>query len=161
MRRFLFLLGLFVTSCLHLAGIGAQAEEAVTTLNFAVTRNGEQIGSTGVKLRQRGDQTTAETATNVQVKIAFITVYRYEQHLAERWIGGKLTALSAVTDDNGSIHRVSATRAGDILSVTADGKVTQVDPAMVPANLWNAALVRMRAALDPKDGSVMPVSVVD
>src|SRR4051812_27750671 len=133
MRRFLFLLGLFVTSCLLLAGIGAQAEEAVTTLNFAVTRNGEQIGSTSVKLRQRGDQTTAETATNVQVKIAFITVYRYEQHLAERWIGAKLTALSAVTDDNGSIiHRVSATRSGDILSVDADGKISQVDPATVP-----------------------------
>ena len=32
---------------------------------------------------------------------------------------------------------------------------------MMPANLWNVSLVRMTAALDPKDGSVMPVSVVD
>ena len=32
---------------------------------------------------------------------------------------------------------------------------------MVPANLWNASLVRTTAALDPKDGSVTPVSVVD
>ena len=30
-----------------------------------------------------------------------------------------------------------------------------------PANLWNVSLVGMRQALDPKDGSVMPVSVVD
>ena len=66
-----------------------------------------------------------------------------------------------MTDDNGSIHRVSATRSGDKLAVNADGKISQVDPAMMPANLWNVSLVRMTAALDPKDGSVMPVSVVD
>ena len=133
----------------------------MTTLNFAVTRNGEQIGSTTLKLQRNGDQTIAETATKVQVKIAFLTVYRYEQRLTERWVGGRLDALSAVTDDNGSIHRVSATRSGDKLAVNADGKVSQVDPAMMPANLWNVSLVRMTDALDPKDGSVMPVSVVD
>lgn len=161
MRKLPFVLGTFVTACSILSGTAARADGNVTTLNFAVTRNGEQIGSTAVKLRRSGDQTIAETATNIQVKIAFITVYRYEQRLTEHWSGGKLEAMSAVTDDNGSVHRVSATRSGDKLSVNADGKVSQVDPAMVPANLWNAALVRMRAALDPKDGSVMPVSVVD
>jgi hypothetical protein len=161
MRKLPFVLGTFVTACSILTGAAAQADGNVTTLNFAVTRNGEQIGSTTVKLQRNGDQTIAETATNVQVKIAFITVYRYQQQLSERWSGGKLIALSAVTDDNGSVHRVSATRSGDKLSVEADGKLSQVDPAMIPANLWNVSLVRMRAALDPKDGSVMPVSVVD
>ena len=56
-----------------------------------MTRNGEQIGSTTLKLQRNGDQTVAETATNVQVKIAFMTVYRYEQRLTERWVGDKLT----------------------------------------------------------------------
>lgn len=161
MRKLPFVLGNVVTVCSILAGTAARADGPVTTLNFAVTRDGDQIGSTTVKLRRHGNQTIAETATNVQVKIAFITVYRYEQRLTERWVGGKLDALSAVTDDNGSVHRVSATRAGEKLSVNADGKISQVDAAMIPASLWNAALMRMRAALDPKDGSVMPVSVVD
>lgn len=161
MRKLPFVLGTVVTICSIAAGTVTRADSPVTTLKFAVTRNGDQIGSTTVKLQRNGDQTIAETATTVQVKIAFITVYRYEQRLTERWVGGKLDALSAVTDDNGSMHRVSASRTGDKLSVDADGKVSQVDAAMIPANLWNAALVRMRAALDPKDGSVMPVSVVD
>jgi hypothetical protein len=139
----------------------AHADGRTTTLNFAVTRNGEQIGSTTVKLQRNGEQTVAETATTVQVKIAFITVYRYEQRMTERWVGGKLDALRAVTDDNGNVHSVSATRTGDKLAVNADGNVKQVDPAMIPASLWNASLVHMTAALDPKDGSVMPVSVVD
>ncbi len=161
MRVFWFVLGTLITAASIVTGNAAQADGKVTTMNFAVTRNGEQIGSTSVKLQREGDRTIAETATRIQVNIAFITVYRYEQRLTEHWVGGKLAALNAVTDDNGSIHRVSATRTGDRLSVDADGKVSQVDPATMPANLWNASLVRMRAALDPKDGSVMPVSVVD
>src|SRR5918998_1569394 len=78
------LLSLAVLACS--AGLPAQADGNVTTLNFAVTRNGEQIGNTLVKLQ-------------------------------------------------GSVHRVSATRSGDRLSVNADGKISQVDPAMIPANL--------------------------
>ena len=161
MRNLSLFLGVLVASFSMVAGIGARADDRATTLNFAVTRNGEQIGSTTVRLQRNGDQIIAETATTVQVKIAFVTVYRYEQRLTERWVGGRLAALSAVTDDNGSIHRVSATRTGERLSVNADGKISQVDPAMIPATLWNAALVRMTAALNTKDGSVMPVSVVD
>ena len=161
MRRLAFFMGISVSASAIMHGSRRANQRKVTTLNFAVTRNGEQIGSTSVKLRRNGEQTVAETATTVQVKIAFITVYRYEQRLTERWVGGKLDALSAVTDDNGSVHKVSATRTGDKLAVNADGRVSQVDPAMMPANLWNASLVRMTAALDPKDGSVMPVSVVD
>jgi hypothetical protein len=144
-----------------MTGTVAWADGNATTLSFAVTRNGEQIGNTTVRVQRDGDRTIAETATKIQVKIAFVTVYRYEQRLTERWTGGKLAALSAVTDDNGSIHQVSATRTGEKLSVNADGRVSQVDPATVPANLWNVALMQMRQALDPKDGSMMPVSVVD
>ena len=162
MRELPFILGIAVAVCLStVTGTVARADAKVTVLNFAVTRNGEQIGSTTLKLQHNGEQTIAETATNVQVKIAFLTVYRYEQRLTERWVGGRLDALSAVTDDNGHIHRVSATRSGDRLTVNADGRISQVDPAMMPANLWNVSLVRMTTAFDSKDGSVMPISVVD
>jgi hypothetical protein len=162
MRKLPLVLGIVLASCSStVTGSAARADGIATILNFAVTRNGEQIGSTILKLRRDGDRTVAETATNVQVTIAFITVYRYEQRLTERWVGGRLDALSAVTDDNGRIHRVSATQRGDQLTVNADGRISRVDPAMMPANLWNVSLVRMTAALDPKDGSVMPVSVVD
>ena len=47
------------------------------------------------------------------------------------------------------------------MSVNADGKITEVDAAIVPASLWNAQLVKKTIALNSKDGSVMPVSVID
>jgi hypothetical protein len=161
MRNLAFAWGMLAAIGAVIAGTAARAEGNATTLHFAVTRNGEPIGSTMVTLRRDGDQTIAETATAVEVKLAFITVYRYRQQTTERWIGGRLAALDAVTDDNGRVSRVSAVRAGDRLAVNADGKLSRIDAATIPANLWNAALLETRAALDPKDGSVLPVSIVD
>jgi hypothetical protein len=139
----------------------AQAGVDDTTLNFAVTRNGDRIGTTSVRLQRDGRDMVAEIATRIQVKIAYVTVYRFEQRETERWTDGKLVGLHSVTDDNGTLHKVSAARNGDKLSVTADGKVSEVDPAVVPASLWNASLVKKTLALNPQDGSIVPVTVID
>ena len=161
MRRLSLFLLTFIVFLPMLAGTAVPAGGNVTTLTFAVMRNGEQIGSTTVRLQRIGDQTIADVATQVQVKIAYITVYRYEQRQTERWVAGNLAALTSVTDDNGSVHKVVATRTGDKLSVNANGKVREIDQTVIPANLWNASLVRTAVALNTKDGSVMPISVVD
>jgi hypothetical protein len=139
----------------------AQAGMEDTTLNFAVTRNGDRIGTTTVRLQRDGRNLVADIATQVQVKIATITVYRFEQRETERWTDGRLSGLHAVTDDNGTVHRVSAARNGDRLSVDANGRVSEVDPAIMPASLWNAQLVQKTMALNSRDGSVIPVSVID
>jgi hypothetical protein len=139
----------------------AQAGMEDTTLNYAVTRNGDRIGTTSVRLQRDGRNLVADIATQVQVKFASITVYRFEQRETERWTDGTLAALQAVTDDNGTVHRVSATRNGDRLSVNANGKVSEVDATIVPASLWNAQLVQKTMALNSRDGSVMPISVID
>lgn len=161
MRKVSLLFCMLISGSPILGITPVRADANVTTMNFAVTRNGDQIGRTTVRLRRAGDQTITEVATQVQVKIAFVTVYRFEQRQTEHWAAGKLVSMASVTDDNGTVHKVSATRIGERLSVDADGRVSEVDPAMIPANLWNPSLVRHRTALDPKDGTVMPVSVVD
>jgi hypothetical protein len=139
----------------------AQAGVEETTLNFAVTRNGDPIGTTTVRLQRDGRRLVAEIGTRIQVRIASITVYRFEQRETERWLDGELVGLNAVTNDNGTVNRVSAARSGDKLAVNADGKVTEVDAAIAPASLWNAQLVKKTIALNSKDGSLMPVSVID
>jgi len=139
----------------------AQAGAEETTLNFAITRNGDRIGATTVRLQRDGRQLVAEITTRIKVEFASITLYRFEQRETERWADGKLVGLQSITDDNGTTHHVNATRKGDKLSVNADGKVTDYDPAIMPASLWNVQLVKETMAFNSKDGSVMPVSVVD
>jgi len=139
----------------------AEADPAVSTLNFTVMRNGEPIGTSTMRLSRDGGETVADIVTHIQVKIAYITVYRYDQSETERWVDGKLVAMRSLTDDNGTVHKVSATRSGDVLSVNVDGKVAEVDPAIIPVSLWNASLMRTTIAINPQDGTLTPVSVVD
>jgi hypothetical protein len=139
----------------------APAEPMAETLRFAVMREGQQIGTNTIELRRNGSETTVQMMTQVQVKIAFVTVYRFEQTETERWVGGKLMALSAVTNDNGTRHRVKATRANDRLTIEADGKTTEVAGNTIPASLWNPLLLEKTVAFNPQDGTMMPIAVTD
>ena len=139
----------------------APAEPMAETLRFAVMREGQQIGTNTIELRRNGSETTVQMMTQVQVKIAFVTVYRFEQTETERWVGGKLMALSAVTNDNGTRHRVKATRTNDRLTIEADGKTTEVAGNTIPASLWNPLLLEKTVAFNPQDGTMMPIAVTD
>ncbi|HEV8679847.1 MAG TPA: DUF6134 family protein [Stellaceae bacterium] len=139
----------------------SEAEPDTLTLNFAVMREGQQIGTSTTRLRHEGAQTIAEIATHIAVKIAHVTVYRFDQTATEHWVDGYLVAMTAQTNDNGTVHKVSAKSRGDTLAVEADGKLSEADPSLVPISLWNAALVDRKTAINPLDGAVTPLSVVD
>ena len=131
------------------------------TLNFTVMRDGQPIGVSTVSLTHQGDETTARVSTHIQVKVAFFTVYRYDQTESERWAAGHLLTMTSMTHDNGTTHQVTATREGDKLLVESDGRTSAVDPSLMPYNPWNAAVLNSRMALNTKDGSVTPVKVTD
>jgi hypothetical protein len=156
---FLVLGALIVAPAIALSA--AETEPAAATLNFAVMRNGDQIGTSTVRISRDGAGTRAEIVTHIEVKIAYFTVYHYDQNETESWVDGKLVAMNAQTDDNGTRHKVSVTRNGDTLSVDADGKVAEVDPGAIPVSLWNSSLMRQTTAINPLDGTLTPVSVVD
>jgi uncharacterized protein DUF6134 len=137
------------------------AEPNTATTEFAIMRDGDRIGTCTLRLQHNGRETTVHVETHVQVKVAFFTVYRFEQTETERWVDGKLVALDSVTDDNGTPHKVSATARGNMLAVEADGNTSEVDPSLMPVSLWNPALMQKRSALNPQDGKVVPVSVTD
>ena len=162
MRTFPLIFGAVLFSAAVIpAAAQAEDEPASTHMNFAIMRDGDQIGTCNFRLHRKGRETTVEVVTHVQVKLAFITVYRFDQTETERWVDGRLVALNAVTDDNGTPHKVAATSRGDVLSVDADGKLSEVDPSLVPVSLWNRGLVQKTKALDPQDGRIVPLSVVD
>jgi hypothetical protein len=159
MRRALLGLAPFLAAAA--VSLAAQAEPTAENLSFAVMRNGEKIGTTTLNVARDGAQTVAQVSTHIAVKFAFVTVYRFDQQETERWAGGRLIALAARTDDNGTVHNVAARRDGNALSVDVDGRVSLLDPATITASPWNPSIVRTRTALNPQDGKLTPVSAVD
>jgi Family of unknown function (DUF6134) len=131
------------------------------TMRFVIMRNGEQIGTHAIEISRNGPETNVRITTDLTVKVLFITAYRLQHSATERWVNGQLVAFNSTTDNNGVRHKVSASRSASGLEVDADGKTSRVDQAVLPASLWNAELMRRRAAFDPQDGQVDPISVTD
>ena len=122
----------------------ATAQPAAETLQYAIMRKGEQIGTHKIELRRTGKETAVNVETNVEVKVLFVTAYRFQHTATERWVNGHLVALDSETDDNGTQHKLSAALKD-----------------IIPASLWNPELVRQSVMLDTQTGQVMPISVVD
>jgi Family of unknown function (DUF6134) len=139
------------------AAPGASSEK----LRFAIMRNGDQIGTHTVEINRGPKETSVNMSTDLAVKVMFIVAYRLQYTTTEKWVGGKLVALNAESDDNGTKHKVSATLKPNGLEVDADGKTSTVDKNIIPGTLWNPEVVKRSQVLDPKDGEVVPITVTD
>jgi hypothetical protein len=130
-------------------------------LRFSILRNGDPIGTATMVVRRDGSEMSAQTDIHIRVKAAFVTLYRFDQTQSERWADGRFIGLSSRTDDNGTVHTVAARSEANAIRVDADGQTQEVDRATIPASLWNPALVDRTLALDPQDGSVLRLHIVD
>jgi hypothetical protein len=137
----------------------AAAETTQETLKYAVVRKGEQIGTHTVEIRRKDAETTVNIATQVAVKVAFITAYSFQQTNMERWVNGRLASLRASTDDNGTQSKLEVTAGSQGLRVQADGKSTNAPADAMPASLWNPALMKQSTAINTVNGTLMPITV--
>ena len=147
-----------------LSSVGAFAagpNAAAETMRYAITRNGEPIGTYAVEINRTGPETSVAVVTDLAVRVMFITAYRLQHTENERWVNGRLVALSSESDDNGTRHSVSATAKGPSLALTVDGKTTLVDPNVMLENFWNPELLGRPVMLNTQDGQITPVSVND
>jgi uncharacterized protein DUF6134 len=139
----------------------AHAASDATTVNFAVLRDGTQIGTNSVRFGHCGRDTTVKIVTHVEIGLGFLTLYKFDQTEAERWADGRLVAMNSTTDDNGTLHRTNAAAGDGKIIVKSDGQERELAPTAIPLSLWNPAVVAQKTAIDPKDGSVQPVKIVD
>lgn len=153
----------FVFAVVIAAGLGApaQADPNAALINFAVMRNGAQIGTNKIRVGHDGAETTIQDDTHVAVGLGMLILYHYDQSETERWADGRLVALNAKTDDNGTEHNTIVKTKDGKLVVLADDKEREAPTTVVPLSLWNPVLVDSDVALDPKDGSVQPMKVID
>ena len=142
-------------------GANAAPGASIEKLRYAITRNGDQIGTHTVEINRGPKETSVTLSTELAVKVMFITAYHMQFTTSEKWVGGKLVALNSEGDDNGTKHKVSAALKGSGLEVDADGKTSTVDKNIMPATLWNHEVVKRSQVLDPKDGAVVPITVTE
>lgn len=129
-------------------------------LVYWVRRDGDVIGEHQIAFgpTASGGQ-EVRFATDIAVKVAFITAYRFTHEATESWIAdGHLLALDSRTDDDGTKHRVHAAAGREGLTVeTSDGIRTLPTDTLVHDH-WNKANVTRSRLLSIYDGTDLSVA---
>lgn len=141
---------------LSFAAVGSPSE-----LVYQVLRDGDPVGHHTFRFARNGATTDVDVSTRIAVKMAFITVYRFEHDGHETWHKNRLVSLTSKTNDDGTHHQLKAAAQGDALRITADGRHTSAPATILPASLWDADVVQQSELLNTLDGKRMHVSVRD
>ena len=150
-----------LTGILGVLLLSTATQASAETIRFAIVRNGEQIGTHTVEINRAGPETSVKIATALNVKVLFVTAYHLEHKATEKWVDGRLVAMSSSTDNNGTRHRVSVSETPAGVEIHADGKSSKADGSLVPGSLWNLELLHRKVMLDAQDGQILPLAVVD
>jgi len=142
----------------------ADASAGVPTtgvLDFAILRNGDAIGRHVIRFARDGDRLDVRVEARVDYRLAFIPLYLFRHVAREVWRDGRLVRMTAKTDDNGEEYAVDLRPDGDGMALSVNGTESTAPTDIVPASLWNIAMVDRRRILDPADGEIMNVAVAD
>ncbi len=129
-------------------------------LDFTVLRGGEEVGEHHIAFNRKGDELDVDIKTRIKVKMAFVTVYRFEHDGHEVWRDDKLASMKTDTDDDGAHHALAvvATASGN-LNITGDGKESTVKGDLIPASLWNSAFLKSKEILNSLVGTELAIKV--
>lgn len=108
---------------------------------FTVLRDGAEIGEHRFAFRRSGDELQVTVDTNLAVKVAFVTVFRFEHHRLERWSGDKLLSLEGRTNDDGTDYRLEIVAEGNGYTRTVNGKREHIDGPATVASVWTPVIL--------------------
>ena len=130
-------------------------------LDFEILRDGEAIGRHILRFEARGQDIDVRVEAHVDYRFAFITLYRFDHQAHEVWRGGALVRLSATTNDDGAEFQVEVRPNGAGLTLSVNGATKPIDVNIIPASLWNIALVKRDRILSSAKGKIMAVATTD
>ena len=151
----------FALAALIVSPVAAQSPSSHVHRVFDVMREGSRIGTDTFDITRNGDTTTVKVDTHIQVKIAFITAYRYNHSETGTWKGKQIVSFQSTTDDNGKPHEISAQQSGGKVAMTVDGEASAAPKQIQPAVLWGADVAKQPQIFDPANGKRMAVKVKD
>ncbi len=150
----------FVVAIIGMGGAHA-AVPASGELNFIVMREGDEIGTHRLVFSESEEGLTIDVKTDIAVTVFGIAFYRFEHEGHELWVDGQLVSISSRTNDDGTDHRLDAVAEDGVLLVDGDARKEPEVATIIPASLWNHALVAQSVLLNTLDGSNMSVSVTE
>lgn len=130
-------------------------------LEFAILRNGDEIGRHVFRFRREGDTLAVDIEARIDYRFGFIPLYWFDHRATEIWRDGRLSRLTATTRDNGENYEIELRPDGPSMRLSVNGEEVAIEREIIPASLWNVETVKRRRIVDPADGEVMDVTIAD
>ena len=147
-------LALGLTGAASAAGVPADG-----VLAFDIVRNGEAIGTHTYRFDRSGGRTEVRIKTDINFRLFFIPVYRFEHESKEVWQDGRLDSLESNTNENGTPVKLQVHRDEDSLMVYGEDGNLHVDREIIPASLWNRLVLDRSQTLTTISGNVKKFEV--
>ncbi len=127
-------------------------------LDFTVVRKGKDIGHHTMHFEKDGGKTKITIKTKIKTKMLFIPAYKFNHDAVETWENGSMTYMHSKTNDDGKKHRIDMSKQGMTIFIKSDGNKGYIQKGnILPASLWNNALVKQNKVLNTLDGRVMSI----
>jgi hypothetical protein len=139
----------------------AQPVPAEGRLDYAIVRNGDQIGTHAVTFRREGDQLIVDINVNIQVRVFGITAYRFTQAMRETWRDGRLLMLDSSGNDDGTPYAVQVREVDGGLVAESGGRRVRFPAESVPSDVWNPAQLQREVLIDTIGGTARRPTVRD
>lgn len=129
----------------------------VTEWNFAVYLGESRVGYHRFRLERDDDRRRLFSEADFEVKLLFLTLYRYRHENTEAWNGECLERIESRTNANGKQFSVLGSQGSDAFEVKATGLYDKVPGCVKTFAYWNPDFLRDSALLNPQTGEVLPV----
>ncbi len=127
--------------------------------DFRAFLDDSPIGHHRFTLAGDGAAREVKIETRFEVKVLFITAYRYTHDATERWRGNCLDSLNARTDDNGERSVVEAAGSGDGVAVSVGTARETLPGCVMSFAYWNPQILRQSRLLNAQTGKYEAVKV--
>jgi hypothetical protein len=142
-----------------LAALAQDGQAATTTLRYEIRMEGDPIGTETVTVANQGPQRTVTVETTTEAQVLFFT-FHYTHQRTEQWADGQLTAMTAHTDDDGTVTDLAAralTGAG--WHFTVNGTASERGEQSLPLTLWTSAVIQQDHLFSVIDAAPYAVQV--
>jgi hypothetical protein len=121
--------------------------------NFRAFLDDAPIGYHRFTLLNQGATRELRSESRFEVKLLFITAYRYAHDATEHWRGDCLESLKARTDDNGERTAVDVASAGEGLMVETSKGREALSGCVMSFAYWNPQMLRQLRLLNAQTGT--------
>ena len=158
-RLFLVLIPILVAAWLPAPAAGVVPAER--ELSFKAYMSGRELGHHRLTFSDDNGAVVVDIDIQFRVRIAGITVFRYEHRNREVYHDDRLVALDAKTNDDGERSSVIARIEGDALRVEGTQGRHRLPLGTLATTYWHIAILRQKQIFDSQSGRLVDLVVTD